>query len=285
MLRYIGCTAGAHVVAEVMGDEIATSSWFATINQGEPSEAMAPLVRNIGSELPPWQRFNALLTAFTGLPGLARMGQAAHCEVATNLTERLGLGTTLRSALPALMERWDGKGQPGRLSGEQIPVSVRLANLAQDSAVWLRVGGVEAAIATARRRASRAHDPALVEGLVEHPAILANLDDGASWELAIESEPEPQMSLGPRQIEVALEAIADFVDLKSPELGGHSRAVARVAEQAGGVLRLSQEDRRDLHQAGLVHDLGRVAITAGIWHKPGKLTEESPQWRTTAPPH
>jgi len=110
------------------------------------------------------------------------MGQAAHCEVATNLTARLGLGTTLRSALPAMMERWDGKGQPGRLSGDQIPVSVRLANLAQDSAVWLRVGGIEAAIATARRRAGRAHDPALVEALVEHPAILADLDDGASWD-------------------------------------------------------------------------------------------------------
>jgi len=95
MLRYIGCTAGAHVVAEVMGDEIAISSWFATINQGEPPEAVAALVRNIGSGLPPWQRFNALLTAFTGLPGLARMGQAAHCEVATNLTARLGLGTDL----------------------------------------------------------------------------------------------------------------------------------------------------------------------------------------------
>ena len=46
------------------------------------------------------------------------------------------------------------------------------------------------------------------------------------------------------KIEVALEAIADFVHLKSPELGGHSRAVGRIAEQAGAILGLAQVRER-----------------------------------------
>jgi HD-GYP domain-containing protein (c-di-GMP phosphodiesterase class II) len=274
MLRYIGCTAGAHVVADIMGDEIAASSWFMPIAQGEPPEAMAALVGNVGADLPLWRRLAALAHAMAALPALAREGQAAHCEVASNLTARLGLGQSLRSSLPAFMERWDGKGTPGRLAADRIPRTIRAANLAQDLAVFLRLGGPEAALATARKRAGHAHDPGLVDTVVRTPDLLSDLEDGVSWELAIDSEPPPRLTLGPRQLDTALQAIADFVDLKSPYLGGHSRAVACLAGQAAAGLGLSRGERVEVERAGLVHDLGRVAITAAIWHKPGKLTED-----------
>jgi DNA-binding CsgD family transcriptional regulator len=104
--------------------------------------------------------------------------------------------------------------------------------------------------------------------------LTVGLEEGASWDLALDSEPAPHSILAPNRLDVALEAIADFVDLKSPYLTGHSRGVARLVGQAADRIRLSPEEAREVERAGLVHDLGRVAVTSAIWHKQGPLTDD-----------
>jgi HD-GYP domain-containing protein (c-di-GMP phosphodiesterase class II) len=69
----------------------------------------------------------------------------------------------------------------------------------------------------------------------------------------------------------------NFVDLKTPYLLGHSSHVARLAEGAARTLDMSDEACAMLRRAGLLHDLGRVGISTGIWEKPaplGTLEEE-----------
>jgi HD-GYP domain-containing protein (c-di-GMP phosphodiesterase class II) len=66
-------------------------------------------------------------------------------------------------------------------------------------------------------------------------------------------------------------AIADFVDLKSPFMLGHGRAVAGLVESAGRLLRLPDDDLTALRRAGLVHGLGRLGVSNSIWDKPGPL--------------
>jgi HD-GYP domain-containing protein (c-di-GMP phosphodiesterase class II) len=68
-------------------------------------------------------------------------------------------------------------------------------------------------------------------------------------------------------VDSVLGVFADFVDLKSPFTAGHSREVAALAADAGGDAGVS------LRRAGLLHDLGRVAVPNGIWDKPGPLTD------------
>src|SRR5204862_2931682 len=63
----------------------------------------------------------------------------------------------------------------------------------------------------------------------------------------------------------ALLVLADFSDLKSPWLGGHSRAVAALALDACG---------STAEAAALVHDLGRVAVPNTVWDKPAALTRD-----------
>ncbi len=66
----------------------------------------------------------------SGLPKLARLlpGQiAALCEVAQMLTDRLGLPATIGALFLYIDERWDGKGDPGRARGDEIPLAVRIA--------------------------------------------------------------------------------------------------------------------------------------------------------------
>ncbi|HUG86262.1 MAG TPA: HD domain-containing phosphohydrolase [Euzebya sp.] len=75
-----------------------------------------------------------------------------------------------------------------------------------------------------------------------------------------------------RGLEGLLTALADFADLKSPWLRGHSREVAAVAEEAAALAGLDDAERVALRRAALVHDVGRVGVPNGIWDKPGPLT-------------
>jgi HD-GYP domain-containing protein (c-di-GMP phosphodiesterase class II) len=75
------------------------------------------------------------------------------------------------------------------------------------------------------------------------------------------------------QMEAAAQALADFADLKSPHMVGHSSAVARLAASAALGYGLPEADVTLLRRAGYVHDVGRVGVSSGIWCKPGPLTE------------
>jgi HD-GYP domain-containing protein (c-di-GMP phosphodiesterase class II) len=88
----------------------------------------------------------------------------------------------------------------------------------------------------------------------------------------IDAEPALEIVLSDAELESALEAIADFADLKSPWTIGHSRGVAELAFAAAGIHGLSDADARLVRRAGLVHDLGRLGVPNTIWDKGGALT-------------
>ena len=50
--------------------------------------------------------------------------------------------------------------------------------------------------------------------------------------------------------------VADFIDLKSPYMGGHSRRCARARGDAARVLGLAEDAVAALRRAALVHDFG-----------------------------
>ncbi len=78
-----------------------------------------------------------------------------HSVMARRLGEDLGLGTDALAALDASYEQWDGKGWPGRLSGDAVPVAARLAMIGEYVEVAHRVGGVAAARAMLRTGEAR----------------------------------------------------------------------------------------------------------------------------------
>jgi HD-GYP domain-containing protein (c-di-GMP phosphodiesterase class II) len=175
-------------------------------------------------------------------------------------------------ALGAAYERWDGRGWPGELKGEEVPIASRLAQLAEFVEVANRLGGTDAARELARERRGDQFDPALAD-LVETEAdvILSGLDEVGTWEAVIQAEPALAVVLSGERFDAALLAIANFVDLKSPYFLGHSCAVAELAAEAGARLGLTGGELRTLRRAGLVHDLGRLGVSNAIWDKPGPL--------------
>jgi DNA-binding CsgD family transcriptional regulator len=152
-------------------------------------------------------------------------------------------------------------------------VAARIAQLAEFVEVAHRVGGVAGATALARRRAGRQFDPALAALLCAKPEeILGGLEGTPAWQAVIASEPALAIALSPEQLDSALAAIANFVDLKSPFTLGHSVAVADLAEEAGRKLRLPPEQLLPLRRAGLVHGFGRLGVSNSIWDRPGPLS-------------
>src|SRR6266699_870599 len=73
------------------------------------------------------------------------------------------------------------------------------------------------------------------------------------------------------RFDAALEAVADFIDLKSPYFLGHARGVADVAGAAAERLAMSADEVIALRRAGLVLGFGRLGISHSIWDKRGPL--------------
>ena len=132
---------------------------------------------------------------------------------------------------------------------------------------------MDAAVAVARERSGTQFDPGLVDVFcAEAPALFDDIDSATTWHAVIEAEPALEIVLSDAELESALEAIADFTDLKSPWTIGHSRGVADLAYAAATLYGLSAGDATLVRRAGLVHDLGRLGVSNAIWDKPGALT-------------
>ena len=102
--------------------------------------------------------------------------------------------------------------------------------------------------------------------------LFSEIDSLTAWPAVIDAEPALEIVLSDAELESALEAIADFTDLKSPWTIGHSRGVADLARAATKISGLSDDDAKLVRRAGLVHDLGRLGVSNAIWDKPGPLT-------------
>ncbi|HTX63631.1 MAG TPA: HD-GYP domain-containing protein [Acidimicrobiales bacterium] len=75
-----------------------------------------------------------------------------------------------------------------------------------------------------------------------------------------------------------LHLIVEALELRDPATGGHSERVAANAQVMGQALGLDEEAQRTLYWAGLLHDVGKIAVPESILQKPGPLSPE--EWAT-----
>lgn len=71
-----------------------------------------------------------------------------------------------------------------------------------------------------------------------------------------------------------LEALARAVDATSNWTAGHSRRVTNLAMSLGKKLGLHARQLDRLYRAGMLHDIGKLGVSADILDKPGRLTDE-----------
>jgi HD-GYP domain-containing protein (c-di-GMP phosphodiesterase class II) len=271
LLIDVGCHTDAHEQAKWFGDDIAVKALKYDHDMRSMGGA-ASAMRLLGAGHPPLHRFRiGLEYAVSGHRQLDGMIDH-HAKMARLLAEQLGLSDEVLDGVGAAYERWDGRGWPGGISGEDIPLPARIAQFAEYVEVAHRVGGVETATALAGERSGKQFDPVLA-GLIQNEGseILGAIDAVKTWDTVIAAEPALAVILSEEQFDSALFAVANFVDLKSPYTLGRSTAVAELAATAGSALNLQTEDRRLLRRAGMVLGMGRLGISNAIWDKPGSL--------------
>jgi HD-GYP domain-containing protein (c-di-GMP phosphodiesterase class II) len=276
LLRYIGCNADTEAMAAAVGDEIALRTDIAGIDQGDRIAVLRLALRHIRAGHPQASGFELMRTVVQGLATLGDLDTdvfPGHCEVAQRLGTRLGFGEEFVRGLGQLYARWDGSGVPG-VRGEAITPAVRCVVLAQDMVVLDRLQGAAAAIAAAARRGGSQYDPSLVDiFLKDAETLLADARRESRWDAVLALEPAPQRAMTEPQLDNACAVLADFADIKSSWTLAHSQRVALLAAATATRVGCSPADVTLIRRAGLLHDVGRIGVSAGIWAKPGPLTE------------
>jgi putative nucleotidyltransferase with HDIG domain len=69
-------------------------------------------------------------------------------------------------------------------------------------------------------------------------------------------------------------ALVATLDARDQYTAGHSAAVAIYARDIAARMGLSERDQELAHLCGLVHDIGKIGLPAGLLEKPGALTLE-----------
>jgi HD-GYP domain-containing protein (c-di-GMP phosphodiesterase class II) len=276
LLRYIGCNAETHAMAALLGDEIDFRRDFALIDMGRASEMAALVFGHLRRAHAGAGMFGMVAGVTRGMlfgPKASAENIAGHCEVAERLAERLALSAGVRRNLGQIYERFDGRGLPRGLKGEAIAPAVRVVSFAQDAIVLRAAHGVEVAHAKLQERAGSAYDPHLVDRFMKRAGELTEGLEASSWEAVLALEPEPHALMSQAEFDAACLAMADFADLKSPYSVGHSRAVSALAAAAARRCGLPEADAIDLSRAGLLHDIGQVAVPARVWLKAAALSD------------
>lgn len=271
-LAWVGCVADTPEVATWFGDDIAFRADYYQVDlAGLPM--LGFMLRHVGAGSPALQRIRvAAKFAATGRKAVER-GLLSHCLTTARMAERFGLGAEVCDPLQQVFTRWDGKGVPGGVGGEAIAFSMRMFHLADIVEVFHRAEGTDSAVEVARARRGKHFDPAVVDAFCDvAPDVLGDLSTEFDWDALIDEEPGLQRRLTEHEFDAALEAVADFTDLRSPSRAGHSRGVADLAARAAADSGLSPADVAAARRAALLHDIGLHGVPATILDKTGPLS-------------
>ena len=91
--------------------------------------------------------------------------------------------------------------------------------------------------------------------------------------LRLEQRLEHSLAAVERMVDGTVQAISLMGEMRDPYTAGHQRRVAELAVAIGKMLGLSVDVVHGLHIAGLLHDVGKIAVPAEILSKPGKISD------------
>ena len=275
LLKDVGCGACGAVLAPFFADdELAPQLDLNLVDLHSPRSMLAWATGQLRMD-PTLPARLARLAAFASQCGaVAHEAMAAHCEIAADFAARLGFADHVQDAVHYQYERQDGRGPAFGRRGEEIPRSAQVLHLALAADVARSLAGAKEAAAMVRQRSGSYFDPGVAQAYLDLAGGLwPPGDDPVPLSEVFCCDPgTPADELpGDRRLAVC-EALADFADLKSGQRGLHSRAVASLAAAAAARLGFSQSEQDRLRRAGLVHDLGKIAVPYRLLDKAGDDT-------------
>jgi putative nucleotidyltransferase with HDIG domain len=278
LLKDAGCTANASRLSSLFGaDDQPAKAAMKRVDWTRSGPLALYTWRSVepgGSPLAKVRRMRAI----TQEEEVTREAIGMRCERGAEIARMLELPEPTADAIRALDEHWDGSGHPQGLRGEEIPLLGRILCLAQSTEVFARTMGARGAYGMALKRRGRWFDPALVDALLafrDDPAFWGPLEDPRAIPPVAGWEPRDRMLVADdAQLDRVAEAFARVIDAKSPYTASHSAGVATYAQAIGAAMGMDASQQRDIRRAGMLHDIGKLAVSSRILDKPGKLTEE-----------
>ncbi len=127
LLISVGCHTDAYEQAKWFGDDIGLKATKYEYEHTKSFREIVAMVRRIGAGRPPLQRMRTGVEfAMYGRHDVDGMINR-HAALARALAVELGLTDGVCDALGCAYEQWDGKGWPGTVGGQDIPIAARLA--------------------------------------------------------------------------------------------------------------------------------------------------------------
>src|SRR5450756_968866 len=102
---------------------------------------------------------------------------------------------------------------------------------------------------------------------------VASLIQDVTEQVEAQEEVRRQAEQLRRTVEGAVLAMSHVVETRDPYTAGHERRVAELATAIAGEVGMDGEELTALRHAGLIHDIGKIAVPAEILAKPGRLSE------------
>src|SRR5215472_11287604 len=190
LLRYLGCTGHAHEVAAYLGDEIAARARTLLHDSANPAEVAGDVIALSRAARPDQDPAEVAREVMATIHEWAVSNFGAGCEVADLLAQRLGFSDEVRASLACTFERWNGKGVPRGVAGEDIPLPMRVVHVSHDMEAIARLKSPGDALAAVKDRRDRTYDPSLADLFATHGAgwleRLAALDP---WDAVLDLEP------------------------------------------------------------------------------------------------
>ena len=244
LVMWIGCHAESHEYVRWFGDDIAVKQQAYLVDwSGVPY--MRFLVGHVahGSPLP--QRLKVMAQLMRNPK--RQLGELvhSHCASAALLAAGIGLPAAVQTALAATFERYDGQGGPAGLAGDEIPVEMRVAQVADLVEVHDRTYGAGGAELMVRSRRGGQFDPSLADAFLADP----DGDPGAAgrWRpLARGDRGRPRSSPAIERARARPDA-RGHRRLRRPEVPLHARALARRRRPGGTGRRPARPRRRGRH--------------------------------------
>ncbi len=268
ILRFVGCSTTAHATSQYV-DELALGNVLAAMDD----EIVPEIARAFGAVMPEAEAraMAQQMAASLGSPQFAQHHRN-HCEAAELFAKRFGLGPVVVAGLAHVYERWDGLSTQRLAQGEAISLPMRVVHVAYQAGLDSTSRGAAEVGARVRKRASSTLDPTIATLFAQDPVhFLAGLDEPDLTLQVLDAEPGGPVWLQGDRIDLGLSAVADFGDLKSTHMLGHSRRVAAIAGAAARAASMSAADVAQVTHAALIHDVGRIGVQSSLLCKPGVL--------------
>lgn len=278
LLKDTGCSSNAARICELyLADDREFKRNFKTVGTSL-SSVINFVIRNTGKNKNWLTRITKTIDILKNGDSYAQELIETRCSRGADIARELRFNENVALGVHSLDEHWDGSGRPENLAQQNIPLNSRIALLAQVIDVFQFEHNFETALNEANERSGSWFDPTLVSAINE----IAK-DNEFCTALTSSNIIDKVMALAPAKASILIDddyldcivfAFGKIIDSKSPFTSGHSERVAFFTDLIAIEMGISEEERKWLKRAALLHDVGKLGVSNSILDKPGKLDDD-----------